>query len=345
MLFSALQPLTPTHLLLLHDGSYISPLICWSQCFRAPSVLLAAEAAVVDHCSEDTVCLCGSTYTHLSSSCPLAAASAANAKNHWLGKKKEREREREREKGKRGKNVCHVEGIDRVISTARESQSFIYWPQSADIRCKGPRGESLQHGQSGTLPHFLQEPVDAYIVKSNPIKLRCQARPALQIFFKCNGEWVHQSQHMSQEHTDTGTGPDHVCLLMCWRDTANGTYKDALNCGPIPPMYSPRFFSLNPGLFLCNSRAGSVAGSELSTQLLGRLDSAAGLFVFEIQLSSSISLCAGKHREKNLTCAEEINHKKCKKSFTGKPAGGTRDTPPWRRHPGRELRDPALKDG
>uniref|UniRef100_A0A3P8RQS1 Netrin receptor UNC5 n=1 Tax=Amphiprion percula TaxID=161767 RepID=A0A3P8RQS1_AMPPE len=66
--------------------------------------------------------------------------------------------------------------------------------------------EALQHGQSGTLPHFLEEPVDAYIVKSNPIKLRCQARPALQIFFKCNGEWVHQSQHMSQEHTDLGTG-------------------------------------------------------------------------------------------------------------------------------------------
>uniref|UniRef100_A0A3B5B8G4 Netrin receptor UNC5 n=1 Tax=Stegastes partitus TaxID=144197 RepID=A0A3B5B8G4_9TELE len=70
----------------------------------------------------------------------------------------------------------------------------------------GGVGEALQHGQSGTLPHFLEEPVDAYIVKSNPIKLRCQARPALQIFFKCNGEWVHQSQHMSQEHTDLGTG-------------------------------------------------------------------------------------------------------------------------------------------
>uniref|UniRef100_A0A3B5MJQ7 Netrin receptor UNC5 n=1 Tax=Xiphophorus couchianus TaxID=32473 RepID=A0A3B5MJQ7_9TELE len=66
--------------------------------------------------------------------------------------------------------------------------------------------EALQHGQSGTLPRFLEEPVDAYIIKSNPIKLRCQARPALQIFFKCNGEWVHQSQHMSQEHTDIVTG-------------------------------------------------------------------------------------------------------------------------------------------
>ncbi|XP_013876056.1 netrin receptor UNC5D, partial [Austrofundulus limnaeus] len=70
----------------------------------------------------------------------------------------------------------------------------------------GPRGEALHHGQSGTLPRFLEEPVDAYIIKSNPIKLQCQARPALQIFFKCNGEWVHQSQHMSQELTDVVTG-------------------------------------------------------------------------------------------------------------------------------------------
>lgn len=58
----------------------------------------------------------------------------------------------------------------------------------------------------GTLPHFLQEPVDAYIVKSNPIKLRCRAAPALQIFFKCNGEWVHQNEHFSHEFKDLDTG-------------------------------------------------------------------------------------------------------------------------------------------
>uniref|UniRef100_A0A7N8XBX0 Netrin receptor UNC5 n=1 Tax=Mastacembelus armatus TaxID=205130 RepID=A0A7N8XBX0_9TELE len=39
-----------------------------------------------------------------------------------------------------------------------------------------------------------------------PIKLRCRAAPALQIFFKCNGEWVHQNEHFSQEYKDLNTG-------------------------------------------------------------------------------------------------------------------------------------------
>ncbi|XP_053516034.1 netrin receptor UNC5D isoform X3 [Artibeus jamaicensis] len=70
-------------------------------------------------------------------------------------------------------------------------------------------GEALPESISSapsTLPHFIDEPGDAYIIKSNPIALRCKARPAMQIFFKCNGEWVHQNEHISEESLDESSG-------------------------------------------------------------------------------------------------------------------------------------------
>ncbi|XP_029459746.1 LOW QUALITY PROTEIN: netrin receptor UNC5D [Rhinatrema bivittatum] len=77
---------------------------------------------------------------------------------------------------------------------------------------KGAGGENSENlpeslpSAPGTLPHFQLEPDDAYIIKSNPISLRCRAMPATQIFFKCNGEWVHQNEHVSEESVDDGTG-------------------------------------------------------------------------------------------------------------------------------------------
>ncbi|CAL7943302.1 unnamed protein product [Xylocopa violacea] len=57
----------------------------------------------------------------------------------------------------------------------------------------------------GSLPIFLTEPVDAFVLKGKPATLRCSAAYALQVYFRCNGDRVERSQQQDFVHPQTGT--------------------------------------------------------------------------------------------------------------------------------------------
>lgn len=81
-----------------------------------------------------------------------------------------------------------------------------------------PGGDTLMHPVTASsldapvqLPIFLEEPMDAYVIKGKPAVLTCRAAHALTVYFRCNGDRIEDTMGpVVTDFVDPQTGVRNV---------------------------------------------------------------------------------------------------------------------------------------
>ncbi|XP_076246719.1 netrin receptor UNC5C isoform X2 [Calliopsis andreniformis] len=82
----------------------------------------------------------------------------------------------------------------------------------------------------GSLPIFLAEPVDTFVVKGKPATLHCRAAHALQVYFRCNGDRTERSQQQDFVDPRTGTRVVEVELNVTKNEVEEYFGRDRFKC-------------------------------------------------------------------------------------------------------------------